>query len=212
MDLPDEVEAYARADFREVNARFVDRLLELAGPGSSERTAVDLGCGPGDIPLLVGSRCPNWRVTGVDASKPMLDVARSNAARAKLEDRVTFHLSDATSTALPGGSFDVVFSNSLLHHVKDPSSMWREIRRLAARGAVVFLRDLKRPVSEAAARDIVAQHAGSESKLLKEEFFRSLLAAYTVEEVHDQLSVIAWTGLTVAQSSDRHLDVFGTVV
>ncbi len=65
--------------------------------------------------------------------------------------------------------------------------------------------------SPAAAKTLVQHHAGNESALLQEEFYRSLLAAYTVEEVKEQLATAGLSGLTVAQVTNRHLDVFGNV-
>ena len=50
MDLPEEAAAYAEADFADVNEAFVERLLEHVG-AREEELALDLGTGPGDIPL-----------------------------------------------------------------------------------------------------------------------------------------------------------------
>ena len=55
---------------------------------------------------------------------------------------VRLHLVDAKQTRLAAG-YDVIFSNSLLHHLPDPLPMWREIRRLARPGTIVFVRDLR---------------------------------------------------------------------
>jgi ubiquinone/menaquinone biosynthesis C-methylase UbiE len=118
-------------------------------------------------------------------------------------------LADAKDTRLPAGMFDVIFSNSILHHISQADRFWAEMKRLAARGAVVLLRDLARPASPQAARDIVDRYAANETALLKEEYYRSLLSAYTVGEVEDQLARAALAGLEVAMASDRHMDVFG---
>ncbi len=106
-------------------------------------------------------------------------------------------------------TFCVVISNSILHHVTGVESFWREIKRIGKPGAALFLRDLARPTSEAEAADLVATRAGTESALLQEEFYRSLLAAYTPEEVRGQLDKAGICGMQVMQVSDRHLDVKG---
>jgi hypothetical protein len=62
----------------------------------------------------------------------------------------------------------------------------------------------------AAAKKIVAKNAGGESAILQEEFYRSLLAAYTVSEVRTQLKH-AGLPLSVTMVSDRHLDAWGLV-
>ena len=210
MDLPAEVHAYAVADFSAVNQLFTARLMEIAGAHETAQ-AVDLGTGPGDIPIRVANARPGWRIRAVDASAPMLDVARAAIAQAGLARNIELVLADAKDTRLPAGSFDVIFSNSILHHVSSPAAFWRELRRIALPGASVLLRDLARPPSEERARELVKQNAGGESALLQEEFFRSLLSAYTVEEVRAQLAAAGLDMLRVAMISDRHLDVFGTL-
>jgi ubiquinone/menaquinone biosynthesis C-methylase UbiE len=208
MDLPAEAAAYAAADFSAVNAAFVEHLLKLAGTRSDVH-AVDLGTGPGDIAIRVARARPSWRVIAVDASEPMLAVARQAAG-----DLPNLRLAsaDAKASGFPDRSFDLIFSNSLLHHMPDPLPLWRAIARLAAPGATIFVRDLMRPASEDDARRLVELHAGGESALLKEEFHRSLLAAFTVEEVRTQLAATALHQLTVAVCSDRHLEVFGAAI
>ena len=209
MDLHDEVEAYAKADFAEVNQRFVDRLLELSAIISSPIVrAVDLGTGPGDIPIRVAKVRPQWQIIAVDGSAPMLDVARKSTAQAGVTN-IEFVLADAKDTRLSPASLDIVFSNSILHHVSDPLAFWREVKRIAKPGALIFVRDLFRPNSDSAVRKLVAQHAAGESRLLQEEFCRSLLSAYTVDEVCAQLSTADLSSLKVALVSDRHLDAWG---
>ncbi len=207
MDDPAEARAYAQADFHEPNQAFVDRLLQLTA-GLEAAAALELGTGPGDIPVRVLRRHPGWQVTAVDASEAMLELARPVVERAGLADRLRLLQADAKATALPAASFDVIFSNSILHHLPEPGPLWAEIRRVGRPGAVVFLRDLARPRSEKHARDLVNHYAMHESPLLQQEFYRSLLAAFTVGEVRRQLEQ-AGLELQVEMVTDRHLDVFG---
>lgn len=210
MDDPVEAQAYAAADFSTVNQAFVDRLLELAGSKPSAR-AVDLGAGPADIDIRLALAVPGWSLSAVDAAPAMLDIARRFIMRAGLTDRIKLVLADAKATGLDSGAFDVVFSNSIVHHVADAAGFWTEVRRLAAPGAVVLIRDLARPASEALARDIVARYAGGESPVLQEEYYRSLLAAYTAQEVQEQLHSAGMNTLRVNMITDRHWDVLGVL-
>jgi len=203
-----EAQAYGRADFAEVNEAFVDRLLELAGPAEALKV-VDLGTGPGDIPLRLARRRPGWNITAVDAAAPMIAIARAAAARQGVGNRVRFVVADAKATGLPGGAFDVVFSNSILHHITDTAALWAQVRRLGRVGALVFFRDLARPANPAAARAIVDTYAAEESDVLREEYYRSLLSAYEPDEVRRQLADAALGNLDVAMVTDRHLDVWG---
>ena len=208
MDDAGEAEAYALSDFSEVNQAFVDRLLELVPSGEALK-AVDLGTGPGDIPIRVALARPDWQIAAVDASQAMLDFAREAAHGAHLGDRIDWVLADAKDTRLRAGGFDVVFSNSILHHVNDTESFWTELKRLSKPGAMVFLRDLFRPKSPESARKIVGTYGGVGPKLMQEEYYRSLLSAYTPEEVRGQLARAGLTTLEVECVTDRHMDIFG---
>lgn len=210
MDLPDEVAAYVAADFSDVNERFVGSVLELV----ADRTlailrVVDLGCGPGDISIRLAAARPGWRVVALDASAHMLEAASRAACAAGLAGRIQIVRADAAATGLAHGSLDIIVSNSLLHHARSAGNLWAETRRLAAPGAAILFRDLARPATAKAASRIVARYAAGESDLLRKEYYRSLLAAYTPEEVRSQLDRAGLRGLDVAMVSDRHLDAFG---
>jgi SAM-dependent methyltransferase len=130
-------------------------------------------------------------------------------AAAGLNERVSLVRADGCRTGLPPQSFNVVTSNSILHHVRDPNAFWEECKRLARPGALLFHRDLMRPDCEDAVRRIVDRHAGGESPLLREEFHRSLLSAYEPDEIRAQLDRAGLGMLTVEAVTDRHVDFYG---
>src|SRR5437773_10111587 len=70
MDAAAHALAYARADFADVNRGFVDRF-RTAFPDLAGSRVVDLGCGPGDIPIRLAPVLPAPPVTAVDAPAPM---------------------------------------------------------------------------------------------------------------------------------------------
>lgn len=211
MDDRQEAVAYASADFAAVNQAFVERFLELAGTIDSAR-ALDLGTGPADIPIRLIRARPNWHVVAVDASPVMLELARPAVVAAGLSGRIELLAANAKDIPLADASFDVVFSNSILHHITDAARLWAQVRRLIRPGGLVFFRDLARPATPQLARDIVNRHAGGESALLQEEYYRSLLSAYTVDEVAAQLAQAGLRDLRACMITDRHMDIFGRVV
>ncbi len=210
MSDVEEAEAYAKADFAEVNARFVRRLLALAGRRPRAR-AVDLGTGPADIPVRAARARPGWRIVAVDASAPMLRAGRAAVRKARAGRAVRLLRGNACATRLPAKTFDVVFSNSLLHHLPDPAALWREIARLAKPGATVFVRDLRRPPTRARARRLVARYAAGEPAVQRRSFYNSFLAAFTPAEIRAQLRRAGLGRLRIALPSDRHVDVFGRI-
>lgn len=210
MDAPEQARAYADADFAEPNSLFVQRFIELLDerPGDS---LIDLGCGPGDICIRLAEALPGWQIVGLDAGPNMLALAKTAVADRQLQERVELihaHLPEE----LPGGRFDAIVSNSLLHHLPDPMALWQSIAELAAAGSLVQVMDLKRPTSTEAARQIVETHAGGAPEVLREDFYNSLLAAYTPSEVLDQIEASGLRGLSLSEPSDRHWLVQGQVV
>src|SRR5207244_13591571 len=80
MDDAAHALAYARADFAEVNRGFVDRF-RTSFPDLAGSRVVDLGCGPGDIPIRLARLLPALAVTAVDAPVPMLGLPRDGLRR-----------------------------------------------------------------------------------------------------------------------------------
>jgi len=68
--------------------------------------------------------------------------------------------------------------------------------------------DLRRPDSPETARDIVQAVAANEADVLKTDFYNSLLAAFTPEEIREQLRAAA-LHLDVTLSGDRHMLIEG---
>lgn len=202
-----QARAYANADFSDVNQGFVDRFRAMF-PEVTRGSLVDLGCGPADIPIRLARALPGLDITAVDGSEAMLGHARGAVGKVGLTDRI--HLLQARVPGLPlyPRSFDAVVSNSLLHHLSRPRVFWQELARLGRPGAAVFVMDLSRPDSPERAREIVETAAGDEDPILKQDFFNSLLAAFTPDEVRSQLgAVLAYLDCRII--SERHWLVAG---
>lgn len=72
-------------------------------------TVLELGVGTGAVILSVLSELPRARGQGTDISEAALEVARTNAARLGLADRIGFAVSDWFSGV--DGTFDVILCN-----------------------------------------------------------------------------------------------------
>jgi len=105
----------------------VELALEL-----QPRTVLDVGTGSGAIALAVADELPDARVLGTDLYPETLDVARGNAERLGLADRVRFE-----AGSLPReGSFDLLLAN--LPYVTDRQwlNLEPELREYEPRGAL----------------------------------------------------------------------------
>jgi SAM-dependent methyltransferase len=208
MDDPHGAGAYARADFTASNQRFVDGLLR-AFPGPLGR-AVDLGCGPADVVIRLARAAPLLHLTAVDGSGPMIGLARSAVASVGL-DRITLVQSLLPGLPLADGLFDAVLSKDLLHHLPDPSVLWSQAKRLGRAGAVIYVMDLIRPETPAAARAMVDEITGGEDPILQRDFCNSLPAAFTMDEVREQLTAAGLDLKVVPAGTGRHFLVRGVL-
>ncbi len=206
MDDPAQAHAYAEADFSEPHEAFV-RYFQERFAGYSPRQVLDLGCGPADVTVRFARAFPQAAILGVDGAAAMLALARERLARTGCAGRIALRLGRLPGLAL-GERFDTIISNSLLHHLADPMALWEGVRRHARPAAAVFVMDLVRPPSRAAAERLVAEHAAGEPEILRRDFFNSLLAAYRPEEVAVQLRQ-ARLDLAIEVVSDRHMLIFG---
>lgn len=209
MDDPEQVLAYAEADFEEENQGFVDKFFTMY-PDLESPHILDLGCGPGDIPIRVARRHAACRVTGIDASQPMIAYAEQAVQKAGFHDRVQFLCQRFQDVNLSSPA-DAMISNSLVHHVPNPLRFWYSLKTLVKPGGRVLVMDLLRPESPEAAQTIVDEQAASEPERLRQDFFHSLLAAFTEDEVAAQLAELNLSRLMVDVPDDRHWIVYGQV-
>lgn len=210
MDEPEQARAYAQADFAEPHQAFVEHFRQCF-PGHCPRQVLDLGCGAADITIRFARAYPESTLTGVDGAAAMLEFARETIARADLGDRIRLLEARLPETILPRGVFDTVISNSLLHHLRDPQTLWQAVKQYAAPGAAVFIMDLRRPDSREQAAALVGEYAGAEPEILRRDFFNSLLAAFRPEEIMEQLEQAGLAPFRVEAVGDRHVIVHGVM-
>lgn len=206
MDDEAQALAYARADFSVSNRFFVDAVVRAAaGPLWS---ALDIGCGPGAVTVGLARALRQVTVIAVDASRPMLALAAAAVRAAGLARRIALVEGRLPALPLRAAAVDLIVSKDLLHHLPDPGALWAQVVRLGAPGARVCVMDLVRPDSPDAARRIVDRVAGEADPILQEDFYNSLCAAFTPDDVRSQLAA-AGLDFEVRPAGERHLLVSG---
>lgn len=86
------------------------RDLVAAIPNRDVKTAIDLGCGPGNSTEVLAAAFPDAQITGLDNSPDMIAAAR------KRLPHIRFELADLTTWA-DAGPFDVILSNAVMQWV-----------------------------------------------------------------------------------------------
>jgi release factor glutamine methyltransferase len=108
-----------------------EHLVEATLDAVRDRTRpriVDVGTGSGCIALSLAAERPDAIVHAVDLSPAALAVARDNAQRLDLADRVRFHQGDLLGPAAAEAPFDVIASNPPYVGVDELASLAPEVR------------------------------------------------------------------------------------
>lgn len=212
MDDEEQARAYAAADFEEPHNRFIELFREAFPRLEVQGFVLDLGCGPGDITVRFARAFPGCRIHGIDGAASMLDCGREIIERAgDIHGRIELFQMMLPGPQTPRCRYNALISNSLLHHLADPQALWETVLGNSEPGAPVFIMDLMRPQTSAKAQKMVELYMPGEPEILRRDFYNSLRAAYTIDEVRGQLSDAGLGGLTIRQVSDRHLAVWGII-
>ena len=208
MDDAEQARAYAEADFSEPHEAFVKHFSSRF-PGFSSGSVLDLGCGTADVIIRFARAFPEVNITGVDGAQAMLDIGFQGVKRMGFECRIKLLKCKIPDTGLSRNKFDAVISNSILHHLSDPLILWQTVRQCAKAGAPIFIMDLLRPHNVESAKGLLDRYAAEASPVLQKDFFNSLLAAYNVEEIRQQLEAVNLDYLRIDIVSDRHVLIWG---
>ena len=118
----EKVPARAFSNFyREVASEVVDHL--------PRGRIMDVGTGPGHLPIEIGRLNADLDIVGIDLSPKMIRMAKANA-RAGSVSNVEFQLADANKLPFGDGSFDFVISTGALHHWRKPAQVFSDLNRL----------------------------------------------------------------------------------
>ncbi len=114
---------------RKVHPEVLRSLVSRSGIAGHSRV-LEVGCGTGNyiatVESAVGGSC--W---AIDPSEEMLAAARGRSAT------VTFQAASAERLDFEPGSFDLVFSVDMIHHLKDHAAYFQEVFRVLGPGGLV---------------------------------------------------------------------------
>ncbi len=215
MDTVDDAADYDAMDHAQVNQQFVSDLLDSLQRNAAEMLqsgpgVLDLGTGTAQIPVQLRREWPGCGpVAACDLSVEMLQLALRNISAAGFDRDIAPLYADAKRLPIRNCSCDLVISNSIIHHIPEPSLVFDEIARVVKNGGVLFVRDLLRPDSLPAVDHLVQTYAGTANGHQQRMFRESLHAALTISEVRHLLTQSGFNPAWAVVTSDRHWTVAG---
>ena len=118
---------------------------------------LDVGTGPGRVPVIIGSRNKYVQVTGLDLSPDMVKIAARRAAKKGLKD-VDFQVGNAMDLPFGDREFDLAISTLSFHHWKEPLAALDEIYRVLREGGEAWIYDMPKKVDPLIWRDLKRKH------------------------------------------------------
>jgi len=110
---------------------------------------LDIGTGPGRLPIEIAKKVENVKVFGIDLSEDMVRIAKRNADREGVRDIVEFRVRSAYNTGFENNSIDLVVSTGMVHHLSQPLVAFNEMYRILKRGGEAWLFDGRKDVTRA---------------------------------------------------------------
>jgi len=201
MDTAEEARDYDSMDHAAVNEAFAAAFLSI---WNGRNPILDVGTGTAQIPIAIARKSSDPQIVAIDLAEQMLAVARINVAAAGFDSRIRIEKADAKRFPFPDARLGAVISNSIIHHIPEPSLCFAEMHRVCSAGGVLFVRDLLRPSDTATLARLVNTYAAGANDHQRKMFADSLHAALTLDEVREMVGRLGYDPATVVQSSDRH--------
>ncbi len=209
MNDPEQVLAYSSADFEAAHQLVVENFVQIFPNDPPLQSVLDLGCGSADVTVRFAHRFSNCKIDAVDGSKEMLKQAEKIIRKESLAERITLYHQTIQNCTFKNKSYDAIISNSLLHHLHEPQHLWSIIKQLATINTAIYICDLFRPETKQEANELVDLYVKKEPEVLRKDFYNSLLAAFTPDEVRIQISNAELDSLNIDIVSDRHMLIYG---
>jgi len=118
---------------------------QIAATDRFERV-LDLGTGPGYLPVELALREPAACISGIDESSDMIQIANANAHASRVTRSVEFSIGGPTNLPFPGRYFDLAVSVNVLHHWKEPLAVFEEVFHILVPGGQFWIYDYRKDV------------------------------------------------------------------
>jgi ubiquinone/menaquinone biosynthesis C-methylase UbiE len=150
--MPEEIPwPFSRFYDRFVNRTFTKWFKHIAENVKDRQISgviLDIGTGPGRLPIEIAKQMPDVEVIGIDLSEDMVRIANRNAEKEELSTRVKFRVGSAYATGFLDDSVDLVTSTGMIHHLQEPISAFNEIHRILKGGAEAWIYDGRKDVTK----------------------------------------------------------------
>ena len=195
--------ATAHAVREHVRSVFVEWLFENI---PMHGTIADLGCGSGELLIDIcraDNDANNFNIVGFDGSSAMLEHANLAIRNNNLQSKIT--TKNLLFENITKNDFDVAISCITLHHQHNPLEFWDITKRITKRPGYVFVMDLIRPNTENDVDQLIKINASNWNQLYQQDYKNSLLAAFSLAEIKEQLDASGLGHLSINVDPNKEM-------
>jgi len=153
--------------------------------GIEQGTVIDLGSGTCNFVIALSQNFPNLNFVCYENSPAMIKIATDNINSAGLSSKIKLIQGDIFNAT---GHYDVALANRLLHHIDETKEFWKLMYSLSENVLVI---DINRPPKHVV--DYIRENNEYQENVYKEDLISSLQAAYSLEEVTEQIKEYDYT-------------------
>lgn len=180
MNNPESVNAYTMMT---ASGGLTGNALSKLKKSEDNLNIADIGCGPCGYYNELLPLFPNSIFTGYEASNLMIEKANLVINKQKV-NLVNSFIPDSS---LPSKFYDIIFSALFLHQLPDQAPCWQTIKQIGKEGSKFYVFDLLRVEDSNLCWDIVNGMTPQAPDVFKNDFYNTLRASFTVEEIKQQL-------------------------
>lgn len=202
--IPERIPWFAARLYNQIARSAIEtyykEVAELVAAHTSQGLVLDVGTGPGYLPIEIARRAPRITVVGIDSSKALVRIAQKNAEREGLSDRVRFVKCDGNRLDFADDSYDLVISTGSLHAWKHPVLVINECFRVLQAGCEAWLLDPAQIITPEA-QQLLGRGLNVVDRLANRwgSFTSKLTPPYTVREIEEIIRRTKFQKGTVAE-------------
>ena len=159
---------------------------------------LDIGTGPGHLPIQIVRAAPDVRMVGVDLTKRMIELARANAAKAGLAEKIEFRVGDGNHLDFDDEFFDMVISTGSFHAWKNPARVINECYRVLKAGGEAWIYDPAKVITQETKKILSGDLKGADRLArIWASFTGKKMDDYTEQEIREILQETLFTQRTI---------------
>ena len=109
---------------------------------------LDIGTGPGMVPLEIARKSKALEIYAIDISHAMVEIANKNAREAGISERAHFHYGSAEKIPFEKDYFDLVITTSSFHHWAKTEECLKEVSRVLKENGELWIYEMKHEPTE----------------------------------------------------------------